>query len=151
MDSEPDGITERSRSASDAEAQDTPGGIDDGMVHIDDGVTTRIGSRRQSRYPYGTRPGRFQSQVTLSYRKWTSRIEQFKHFVFRLQSGTIVKIVKRDDRTLVLRLDNREMAVGRHSWWYSPYWQAADGVQIACDRDRRFRRVVLENCRLIVS
>ena len=93
-------------------------------------------------------PGRFQLQVTLRYRKWTSHIEQFKPFVFRLQSGTIVK---RDDRTLVLRLENRELVVGRHRWWYAPYWQAADGVQIACDRSRRIRSVVLEHCRLIVS
>jgi hypothetical protein len=93
-------------------------------------------------------PGRFQLRVTLRYRKWTSRIEQFKHFMFRLQSGTIVQ---RDDRTLVLRLDTRERVVGRHHWWYAPDWQTADGVQIACSRRRQSRSVVLEHCRLIVS
>jgi hypothetical protein len=59
--------------------------------------------------------------------------------------------VQRDDQTLTLRLDNREIVVGKHRWWYSPYWQAADNVRIACDRDQRIRRVVFENCRLIVS
>ena len=93
-------------------------------------------------------PGRFQLQVNLSYRQGTSRIKQFKHFMLRLPSGTIVK---RDDQTLILHLDNREMVVGRHRWWYAPYWQAADGVQIACDHSRRIRSVVLEHCHLIVS
>jgi hypothetical protein len=93
-------------------------------------------------------PGRFQLQVTLRYRPWTSRLERVKHVEFSLQSGTIVK---RDDRTLVLCFDNRELAVGKHRWWYSPYWQPTDNVQIACDRDRVFRRVVIENCRLIIN
>jgi hypothetical protein len=93
-------------------------------------------------------PGRFQLQVTLRYRKWTGPTQQTKKFTFRLQSGTIVQ---RDDQTLVLRLDQREIVVGRHRWWYSPYWQSAHGTQIACDRDRRIRQVVIDNCRLIVS
>jgi hypothetical protein len=93
-------------------------------------------------------PGHFQLLVNLRYRKWTSSIERVKQFTFRLQSGTIVQ---RDDQTLTLRLDNREIVVGKHRWWYSPYWQAADNVRIACDRDQRIRRVVFENCRLIVS
>jgi hypothetical protein len=92
--------------------------------------------------------GRFQLQVTLRYRKWTSQIERVKRFTLRLQSGTIVQ---RDDRTLTLRFDNREMVVGKHRWWYDPYWQAANGVQIACDRDREFRDVIIKNCRLMVE
>lgn len=106
---------------------------------------------RSYRVSYGfqeAEPGRFQLQVNLRYRKWSSRRERVKRFTFRLQSGAIVQ---RDSRTLVLRLDDREIVVGAHRWWYSPYWQAADGAQIACDRDRRVRGVVLENCRLIVS
>lgn len=93
-------------------------------------------------------PGRFQLQVTLRYRLWTSRIERVEHFRFRLQSGTIVQ---RDDQTLVLRLDHREIIVGRHRWWYDPYWQTADDVQIACDPKRQLRRLIIENCRLIVE
>lgn len=92
--------------------------------------------------------GRFQLQVNLRYRPWISDIERVEHLTFRLQSGTIVQ---RDDRTLVLRLDNREMVVGRHRWWYDPYWQAADDVRIACDSERQLRRLILENCRLIVE
>ena len=91
--------------------------------------------------------GSFQLQVNVRYRKESSRRERVKQFTFRLQNGTIVQ---RDDRTLVLRFDDREIVVGNHRWWYSPYWQAADGVQIACDRDRRIRRVVIGGCRLIV-
>ena len=53
----------------------------------------------------------FQLQVNIQYRKWTSRIERIRHFVFRLQSG---QIVQRDDRTLVLRRDNGEVVVGKH-------------------------------------
>lgn len=92
--------------------------------------------------------GRFQLQVNLRYRKWASRIERVEHFRFRLQSSTIVQS---DDQTLVLRLDNREMVVGRHRWWYEPYWQAADDVRIACDPKRQLRRLIIENCRLIVE
>jgi hypothetical protein len=93
-------------------------------------------------------PGRFQLQVNLRYRLWTSRIERVDHFRFRLQSGTITQS---DDRTLILRLDDREMAVGRHRWWYAPYWQTADDVRIACDPKRQFRRLIVENCRLMVE
>ena len=92
-------------------------------------------------------PGRFQLQANLRYRRWTSPIERVKQFTFRLEFGTIVQ---RDDQTLVLRHDNRERVVGRHRWWYSPYWQASYGARITCDRDRRISKVVLKNCRLIV-
>jgi hypothetical protein len=93
-------------------------------------------------------PGHFQLQVTLRYRTWTSRLERVKRYTFRLQSGATVQ---RDDRTLVLRLDNREVTVGRHRWWYSPYWQPTDKVRIACDRNRGIRHLVIENCRLIMK
>jgi hypothetical protein len=87
-------------------------------------------------------------QVTLRYRQWTSRIEYVKHLKFRLQSGTIVQ---RDDRTLVLHLNNREVVVGRHRWWYAPAWQAVDDVAIACGRYREDRNLILESCCLIVE
>jgi hypothetical protein len=91
---------------------------------------------------------RFQLQVNFRYRPWTSHIQRVNHLTFRLQSGTVVQ---GDDQTLVLRLDNREMVVGRHRWWYAPYWQAADDVRIACDSKRQIRRVILANCRLIIK
>lgn len=92
--------------------------------------------------------GRFQLHVNFRYRPWTSHIKRVKHLTFRLQSGTIVQ---GDDQTLVLYLDNRERVVGRHRWWYNPYWQAADDVRIACDSKRQIRRVILENCRLMIK
>jgi len=92
--------------------------------------------------------GRFQLQVNVRYRKWASRIQRVKHLTFRLQFG---EIVQRDEKTLVLQLENRELVVGQHRWWYSPYWQPADKVRIACDRSRRLRSVVIENCRLIMK
>jgi hypothetical protein len=68
--------------------------------------------------------------------------------MFRLQDGTIVQ---RDPKTLMLRLDNRELVVGKHRWWYDPYWQAADGVRITCDDYKPFKTAVVENCRLILE
>jgi hypothetical protein len=91
---------------------------------------------------------RVQLQVNFRYRKWASRIQRVKHLTFRLQFG---EIVQRDEKTLVLQLENREMVVGQHRWWYSPYWQPADKVRIACDRSRGLRSVVIENCRLIMK
>jgi hypothetical protein len=93
-------------------------------------------------------PEGFQVQVILSYRPWTSHLEHVQHLTFRLASGTIAQ---RDDQTLVLQIENREVVVGRHHWWYSPAWQTARDVHIACDRATRFRRVTLKNCRLIVG
>jgi hypothetical protein len=93
-------------------------------------------------------PGRFQLQVDIRYRPWISDVERVAHFTFRLQSGSVVQ---RDDQTLMLRLDDREMIVGQHHWWYAPYWQAAADVQIACDSRRQSRRLIIENCRLIVE
>ena len=95
-----------------------------------------------------TESGEFQVQVTVRYRHTWSRLERFKHFMFRLQDGTIVQ---RDPKTLILRLDNRELVVGKHRWWYRPYWQAADNARIACDDDKRFETVVVKNCRLIIQ
>ena len=74
--------------------------------------------------------GRFQLQVNLRYRTWTSHIERAKHLTFRLQSG---EIVQRDEKTLVLHVENRQMVVGKHRWWYAPYWQPADNVRIAIE------------------
>ena len=96
---------------------------------------------------YQTASGEFQLQVTVRYRPGWSRVHRFKHFMFRLQDGTIVQ---RDPKTLMLRLDDRELVVGKHRWWYDPYWQAADDVRIACDDDKQFKTVVVENCRLII-
>ena len=92
--------------------------------------------------------GEFQLHVNVRYRNTWSRVQRFKHFMFPLQRGTIVK---RDPRTLVLRLENRELVVGKHRWWYAPYWQAADDVDITCDHDKRFKTVVVENCRLTIE
>jgi hypothetical protein len=89
--------------------------------------------------------GQFQLQVTLRYRKWASRIEHTKHLTFRLQFG---EIVQRDEKTLILQLENRERVVGQHRWWYSPCWQPTHKVRIACDRSRSIRSVVIENCHL---
>jgi hypothetical protein len=68
--------------------------------------------------------------------------------MFPLQRGSIVQ---RDAKTLVLRLGNRERVIGKHRWWYDPYWQAADDVRIICDHDKRFKTVVVENCRLAIE
>ena len=95
-----------------------------------------------------TASGEFQVRATVRYRHTWSRVEHVKHFMFRLQDGTIVP---RDPKTLMLRLDNHELVVGKHRWWYAPYWQAADGVRIACDDDRQFKKVVVENCRFILE
>jgi hypothetical protein len=95
-----------------------------------------------------TASGEFQIQVTVRYRPTSSRLERVKHVMFRLQDGTIVQ---RDPKTLMLRLDNREIVVGKHRWWYHPYWQAADNVRIACDDNKQFKTVVVENCRLILE
>jgi hypothetical protein len=100
---------------------------------------------------YGFReaaPGEFQLYVSVRYRNTWSRLQRVKHFMFPLQCGTIVQ---RDPKTLVLRLENRELVVGKHRWWYAPYWQAADDVRITCDHDKRFKTVVVENCRLIIE
>jgi hypothetical protein len=100
---------------------------------------------------YGFRevaPGGFQLHVNVRYRTTWSRVQRFKHFMFPLQRGTIVK---RDPRTLVLRLENRELVVGKHRWWYDPYWQAADDTDITCDHNRRFKTVVVDSCRLTIE
>lgn len=95
-----------------------------------------------------TASGEFQIQVTVRYHHTWSRLERFKHFMFRLQDGTIVQ---RDSKTLILRLDDRELVVGKHRWWYNPYWQAADNVRIACDDYKQFETAVVENCRLTLD
>jgi len=95
-----------------------------------------------------TASGEFQLQATVRYRPTWSRIEHVKRFMFRLQNGTIVQ---RDPKTLVLRLDDRKRVVGKHRWWYDPYWQAADNARIACDDDKQFETVVVKNCRLILE
>ena len=100
---------------------------------------------------YGFRevsPGEFRLHVNVRYRTIESRVERFKHFTFPLQRGTVVK---RDPRTLVLRLEGRELVVGKHRWWYDPYWQAADDVHITCNHDHRFKTVVVDNCRLAIE
>jgi hypothetical protein len=97
---------------------------------------------------YQTASGEFQLQVTVRYRPTWSRVQRFKRFMFRLQDGTIVQ---HDSKTLMLRLDDRELVVGKHRWWYDPYWQAAGDVRIACGDDKRFKTVVVENCRLILE
>jgi len=107
-----------------------------------------IGQVRRYNVAYGfyqTASGEFQIQVTVRYRPTWSRVHRFKHFIFRLQDGTIVQ---RDPKTLMLRLDNRELVVGQHRWWYDPYWQAVDGVRITCNDDKQFKTVAVENCRL---
>jgi hypothetical protein len=100
---------------------------------------------------YGFNPtasGAFQIQVTVRYRPPSGRLQHFQHFMFRLRDGTIVQ---RDPRTLVLRLENRELVVGRHRWWYQPYWQTADNARIACDDDKQFETVMVKNYRLILE
>jgi hypothetical protein len=92
--------------------------------------------------------GAFQLHVNVRYRTIWSRVQRVKHFMFPLQRGTIIQ---RDPRTLVLRLDDRELVVGKHRWWYDPYWQAADNADITCDHDKRFKTVVVEYCRLTVA
>jgi hypothetical protein len=92
--------------------------------------------------------GEFQLYTNVRYRHISSRIQHSEHFMFPLQRGTIIK---RDPRTLVLRLEDREVVVGKHRWWYAPYWQAADDVDITCDHDKRFKTVVVENCRLTIE
>ena len=95
-----------------------------------------------------TASGEFHIQVTVRYRHTWSRVEHVKRFTFRLQDGTILQ---RDPKTLIVRLDDRELVVGKHRWWYDPYWQAADDVRIACDDDKQFKTMVVENCRLILE
>lgn len=110
-----------------------------------------IGRVRRHNVAYGfsqTASGEFQIQVTLRYRPTWSRLEHVKHVMFRLQNGTIVQ---RDPKTLMLRLEDHEIVVGKHRWWYHPYWQAADNVRIACDDNKQFRTLVVENCRLILE
>jgi hypothetical protein len=68
--------------------------------------------------------------------------------MFHLQDGTIGQ---RDPKTLMLRLENRELVVGKHRWWYDPYWQTADTVHITCNDYKQFETVVVENCRLILE
>jgi hypothetical protein len=97
---------------------------------------------------YQTAAGEFQVRVTVRYRTIWSRVQRFKHFMFRLQDGAIVQ---RDPKTLMLRLENRELVVGKHRWWYDPYWQAAGDVRIACDDDKQFKTVVVESCRLTLE
>jgi hypothetical protein len=93
--------------------------------------------------------GEFQIHVIVRYRHTWSRVQRAKHFTFPLQRGTIVQ---RDAKALVLRLENRERVVGKHRWWYNPYWQAADDVRITCGHDKRFNNtVVVENCRLMIA
>ena len=46
--------------------------------------------------------------------------------------------------------DDREIVVGNHRWWYSPYWQAVDEVKMTYDRERQIRKVMLKNCRFVV-
>jgi hypothetical protein len=70
-----------------------------------------IGQVRRYNVAYGfyqTASGEFQIQVTVRYRPTWSRVHRFKHFVFRLQDGTIVQ---HDPKTLMLRLDNRELSL----------------------------------------
>jgi hypothetical protein len=92
--------------------------------------------------------GEFQLHINVHYRNIWSRVQRFKHFMFPLQRGSIVQ---RDAKTLVLRLENCERVIGKHRWWYDPYWQAADDVHITCDHDKRFQTVVVENCRLAIE
>jgi hypothetical protein len=97
---------------------------------------------------YQTASGEFHIQVTVRYRHTWSRVEHAPHFMFCLQDGTIVQ---RDPKTLMLRQDDRELVIGKHRWWYAPYWQAADDVRIACDDYKQFETAVVEHCRLILE
>jgi len=92
--------------------------------------------------------GEFQVQVKIRYRNTWSRIERYKYVMFPLQRGTIVQ---RDPKTLILRLEDRDLVVGKHRWWYAPYWQPADDTRITCDHNKRLRTVVVENCRLAIE
>ena len=91
--------------------------------------------------------GDFSVLVRVIYRHTPNRIKRAKNLTFRLQRGTIRQ---RDANTLVLRLDNREHVVGKHRWWYVPYWQRSKNVSVRCDHARRLARVVIENCRIII-
>ena len=106
---------------------------------------------RYYRVIYGFREsssGEFQVHVKVSYRSTWARLKRSKHVMLRLQRGTIIQ---RDPKTLIIHLDNRELVVGKHRWWYSPYWQAAKGVRMTCDHNQRFETVVVENCRLTIE
>ena len=95
-----------------------------------------------------TELGEFQVCLRVSYRHRWSRLHRYKQLMFHLQDGTIVQ---RDPKTLMLRLENRELVVGKHRWWYDPYWQPADAVHITCNAYKQFETVVVENCRLTLE
>lgn len=103
---------------------------------------------RRYRLVYGfqqSSSGEFQVHIKVRYQPTWSRLKRSEHIMLPLQRGTIVE---RDPETLMMRLDNRELVVGKHRWWYSPYWQAAKGVRITCDHNQQLSTVVVENCRL---